>query len=69
MTTEGMIRAIYDSEINWKCESFWDGGYTFRVGDDVNGWGAEYVTKDFGNGVRWICDLSAFKKIAPDVEG
>lgn len=31
------IEKIYDSEINFTIETFWDGGYTVKLGDTVNG--------------------------------
>jgi len=35
----GMIHLtkIYESEINFSICTFWDGGYTVRLGDDING--------------------------------
>lgn len=33
----GILRRLYDSEINLEISSFWDGGYDFRIGDHANG--------------------------------
>ncbi len=34
---ESELQLIYDSEINVRIESFWDGGYRVAVGDELNG--------------------------------
>lgn len=33
-----VLQRIYDSEINCRVSSFWDGGFDFAVGDTMNGW-------------------------------
>jgi len=33
-----VMAALYDSEINCAIWSFWDGGFTAGLGDEVNGW-------------------------------
>ena len=33
-----VMAAVYDSEINCAVWSFWDGGFTVALGDEVNGW-------------------------------
>ncbi len=32
---------LYDSEINFEIEPFWDGGFYVRIGDHINGYKAE----------------------------
>lgn len=32
-----VMKALYASEINCGIESFWDGGFTAWIGDDMNG--------------------------------
>lgn len=32
-----IMHALYESEINCRVESFWDGGFTIYLGDDMNG--------------------------------
>lgn len=41
-----VIQALYKSEINCSISSFWDAGWNVRLGDEMNGWGAE---ADFAN--------------------
>lgn len=31
------LQRMYDSEINWKLYTFWDGGFYWELGDDSNG--------------------------------
>jgi len=35
------LQRIYDSEINAEITWFWDGGFTVRLGDKMNGFLAE----------------------------
>ena len=37
MLPQDILQALYDSEINCRIESFWDGGWTGWLGDDLNG--------------------------------
>ncbi len=32
-----IFQDLYDSEINFAISTFWDGGYTARLGDEMNG--------------------------------
>lgn len=34
---EKELKKIYDSEINVRVQSFWDGGWCVAVGDELNG--------------------------------
>ena len=33
-----VLQRLYDSEINIELSSFWDSGYTWRLGDPANGY-------------------------------
>lgn len=35
------FQALYDSEINFAVSTFWDGGFDWKLGDDMNGFVAE----------------------------
>lgn len=35
------LQAVYDSEINFLISTFWDGGFTWKLGDEMNGFKAE----------------------------
>lgn len=36
-----ILQEIYDSEINFTITSFWDGGFNWKLGDELNGFKAE----------------------------
>ena len=36
-----IAQQLYDSEINFRIECAWDGGWVVKLGDDDNGWDAE----------------------------
>lgn len=40
-----VMEALYAAEINCVVSSFWDAGFSVRLGDDMNGWRAEIVTR------------------------
>jgi hypothetical protein len=35
------LQALYDSEINFTISIFWDAGFRWKLGDDMNGFVAE----------------------------
>jgi hypothetical protein len=39
------MEALYAAEINCTVSSFWDAGFSVRLGDEMNGWRAEIVTR------------------------
>jgi hypothetical protein len=41
MDIEIVMKRLYESEINCSISSFWDGGWTVRLGDEMNGFAAE----------------------------
>ena len=45
---DNVLERLYNSEINFSVETFWDGGYNWKLGDEMNGW------KEHGN-----CDTFA----------
>ena len=56
------LNALYDSEINVEISSFWDGGWTVKIGDQMNGFKAEMTFDDLDeNTARWLtktaCEL------------
>jgi hypothetical protein len=36
-----ILQAFYDSEINFEISAFWDGGFTWKLGDSMNGFDAQ----------------------------
>lgn len=47
MSLSAVLRRLYDSEINCGLSSFWDGGWSVWIGDDMNGRRAD---DNFDNG-------------------
>jgi hypothetical protein len=39
------LQKLFDSEINFRIETFWDAGFRWKLGDDVNGYVAEGEAK------------------------
>ena len=35
-----VLQALYDSEINFKLSTFWDAGFAWQLGDEMNGFKA-----------------------------
>lgn len=48
------LQALYDSEINFSISTFWDGGFTWKLGDELNGFVAEGEARTFQAAV---CEL------------
>lgn len=51
-----VIRALYASEINCRIWTFWDGGLTVEIGDELNGFRAsEMFDEDsFAHAAQWL---------------
>lgn len=43
------MQKLYDSEINSQISTFWDGGFEWKIGDDMNGWKAAGTAKTFAD--------------------
>lgn len=52
---------LYDSEINFSISCFWDGGFTVKLGDDMNGFDAETQTRTYADALAWL-DQEARKR-------
>jgi hypothetical protein len=47
---------LYESEINVHFSTFWDGGYSVKLGDDSNGFSAESTTDTFMQAVDFLVE-------------
>ena len=59
MTNDAHLRALqelYDSEINWSIECFWDRGFTVKLGDDMNGFESEDLFRTLREAIKWLAD-------------
>lgn len=45
---KALLQKLYASEINVGLQSFWDGGWTFWIGDEINGRREEITFDDNG---------------------
>jgi hypothetical protein len=59
LTNDAYLRALqelYDSEINWSIECFWDGGFIAKLGDDLNGFDSEATLNSLREAIKWLVD-------------
>jgi len=49
-----ILQRLYDSEINASISSFWDGGFTVKLGDEMNGFVAEAQCQTMEEAERWL---------------
>ena len=52
------LQDLYDSEINYSIETFWDGGFTVKLGDEMNGFVSSGSFDTFNECVYWLADES-----------
>lgn len=61
MTLSEVLNLLYRNEVNCQIDSFWDGGWMFRLGDKMNGFLAEDGPfYDLDEGASWL--LKEFQK-------
>jgi len=53
-----LFEDLYESEINWSVQTFWDNGYDVLVGDDCNGWVAENNVDTWVEVEQWLQDTA-----------
>jgi hypothetical protein len=58
------LQRIYDSEINAEIRWFWDGGFTVRLGDKMNGFLAEEDVNSVADILPWL--QAAIARFYPD---
>jgi hypothetical protein len=46
------LNKLYASEINFAIETFWDAGFRWKLGDDINGYVAEGEAKTLEDAAR-----------------
>ena len=52
--TTDIPQQLYESEINFSISCFWDGGFTVKLGDDMNGFGAERQAQTYADALAWL---------------
>lgn len=55
-----VLSALYAHEVNCGLSSFWDGGWSVWIGDDMNGLHAKttFDTMDFSKIAAWLVDTA-----------
>lgn len=61
-----LIERLRKSEINFSISHFYDRGYNFALGDDMNGWLDDWDFETFEAGVTWL--WQAAEKHYPEAE-
>ncbi len=51
-----IMQRLYDSEINCEISTFWDGGFTWKLGDGMNGYDAEGEADTFVKAEQQLAD-------------
>lgn len=56
MDLKTVLLTLYENEINCGMASFWDGGWTVWIGDDLNGRRVEenFLAEDFDQISPWL---------------
>jgi hypothetical protein len=49
-----ILQELFDSEINVAVQSFYDGGFTVKFGDPLNGFRAEAHFLDWASAEDWL---------------
>ena len=54
-----VMQQLYDSEINVSVSSFWDGGWQWQLGDDMNGFELAGTAEDWDSTVYELAETAA----------
>jgi hypothetical protein len=59
-----LFKKLYESEINLHLSWFWDSGYDVKIGDEMNGYVAEFNTHSIDEVENWVVSnvIKAFPK-------
>ncbi len=49
-----IAQRLYDSEINFSISCFWDGGFTVKIGDELNGFVAKETVGTYDEALAWL---------------
>jgi hypothetical protein len=65
------LQRLYETETNINISSFWDSGWTVKLGDGLNGHDAErtFHNDELGELANWIERQSVKRRKAVGVEG
>jgi hypothetical protein len=54
MDAGAKLQALYDAEVNFAIETFWDAGFKAKLGDPMNGWKAEGEFRTLAEAADWL---------------
>lgn len=54
-----VLQRLYDNEINFKVETFWDGGFDITLGDPMNGVDASTSVRTWAEAEAWLAERAA----------
>jgi len=54
MTQMKILQNLYDSEINFSIQTFWDGGFDVKLGDHMNGFSASTTVETAEEIIDWL---------------
>jgi hypothetical protein len=52
------LQRLYNSEINFSITTFWDEGFDWKLGDEINGFKATGCADTFKEAVNDLCDAA-----------
>lgn len=55
------LQALYDSEINFSISTFWDCGFTWKLGDEMNGFDADGEARTLKEAVEQLVAAARLK--------
>ena len=64
---DDLLCLIYDSEINIEISSLWDGGWSYRIGDFINGFTSDNFCNSVGSGTGYERPVDMYKDIVMDI--
>jgi hypothetical protein len=53
---------LYDREINFSISCFWDGGFTVKIGDELNGFRAETTVATYAEALQWLDQKAGYER-------
>lgn len=60
------LQKLYDAEINFSITTFWDAGFTVKIGDEINGFVAQANFDTAKEAIAWVIEKA--KELYPEIE-
>lgn len=61
MDAGAKLQALYDAEVNFAIETFWDAGFKAKLGDPMNGWRTEGEFRSLDEAADWLLREAALE--------